>query len=77
MEETKKGINGKRNDEGNEKGSKEKRGDGSKIDSRSVDLLANLYCLILRVPHTHTHNIKPRQVQGLKCLAGPRSDELE
>lgn len=55
MEETKKGINGKRNDEGNEKGSKEKRGDGSKIDSRSVDLLANLYCLILRVPHIHTH----------------------
>lgn len=61
MEETKKGINGKRNDEGNEKGSKEKRGDGSKIDSRSVDLLANLYCLILRVPHTqHKTQTGPR-----------------
>lgn len=64
MEETKKGINGKRNDEGNEKGSKEKRGDGSKIDSRSVDLLANLYCLILRVPHTHTQH---------KTQTGPRT----
>lgn len=58
MEETKKGINGKKNDEGNEKGSKEKRGDGYKIDSRSVDLLANLYCLILW-QESHTQKKTP------------------